>query len=125
MGTTCPAKGGHGGRIPEPIESGEQYAPLFYLLPIRAAGCAKRPGKKWRELYQCNRGREIRAERQADPIRGKQIKNLGSRIPERCGTDPGERITGSRSGGTTCKHFQDQGQRDPGRTGKRKGRGRA
>ena len=67
--------------------------PLFYLLPIRAAGCAKRPGKKWRELHWCNRGREIRAERQADPIRGKQIKNLGSRIPERCGTDQSGRAS--------------------------------
>lgn len=66
---------------------------FFYLRPIRAAGCAKRPGKKWRELHQCNRGREIRAERQADPIRGKQIKNLGSRIPERCGTDQSGRAS--------------------------------
>lgn len=53
----------------------------------------QKTGQKVGELHQCNRGREIRAERQADPIRGKQIKNLGSRIPERCGTDQSGRAS--------------------------------
>ena len=72
-------------------------------------------------------------QRQRDPGReaGRSDQGKADKAPRQ--QDPGEMrhrseresITGSRSGGTTCTHFQEQRQSNPGRTGKRKGRGRA
>lgn len=71
-------------------------------------------------------------QRQRDPGREAGRSDQGKADKEPRQQDPGEmrhRSRGEHHGepirGTTCKHFQEQGQRDPGRTGKRKGRGRA